>query len=234
MYWSSKQCALPGRTGPLLGPPPDEGWSARSGKEARDHGEAVGDGGRARRAEMQGRPLAGETVESLRPRPLAPDGPQGVREMLLHERHLGLDRRHHVAQAGARAAVRGHPGQDPGAPLLVHEAAGPVDRVHEDAQRGLRLGAPRRQHDPASREALRHQHDRPEAPQLALHQGRETLLADAIHRVDRVPLALVGHPGQVTRGGILAGLHHRGADLLVDASERRYEGPRLDHRPCSR
>ena len=66
---------------------------ARSGKEAGDHGEAMGDGGRARRAETQGRPLAGETVESLRPRPLALDGPQGVREMLLHERHLGLDRR---------------------------------------------------------------------------------------------------------------------------------------------
>ena len=93
---------------------------AGAGKEAGDHGETVRDGGSVGRPDMERFRRAVEPVESLRAGAETANGPEAVREVLLHERNLGLRGQHHVRECRVLPAIRCYAGQNPRAALLVH------------------------------------------------------------------------------------------------------------------
>ena len=85
--------------------------------------------------------LARQPVEALRLRAFAPQRPQLIRQVLLHQRNLRLHRQHDVPQRRGRPAIGRHAGEHPRAALLVHQAARAVDRVDDDPPVGRRLVA---------------------------------------------------------------------------------------------
>jgi len=110
------------------------------GEEARDAHETVLDALRARGREREGPAFPREPVVPFGARSLSRDRPERVGKVLLDERDLGLDRELHVEERRPGTAVPGNPSENPGASLLVHQPPGPVDGVHQDAERGILLG----------------------------------------------------------------------------------------------
>src|ERR1044071_3771593 len=73
----------------------------RTGKETRNHREAVADRGRARRPQRERCSFLRQTIESLGVRALAGHGPKNVAKMLLHERYFRLHRELYIAEVCA-------------------------------------------------------------------------------------------------------------------------------------
>ena len=174
------------------------------------------DGRRLRRPQREGRARARHQIEPLGARAFARHRPQRVGEVLLDQRDLGLHGDADVRQRLAAAAVGRDPGQDPGGPLLVHEAARAVDRIDErDDLRGA-LRRPLRQHAaPVRAQALGDQQTRP-----AGGEGGEAIdqhpFRHAIHRIDDVARLLAGHRRQLVGRRARARRDDFGADGLVN------------------
>src|SRR5690242_20785137 len=81
--------------------------------------------------------LASEAVVALSIETFPADGPERIGEMLLDQRNLRLHRQLDIAQAGLWAAIGRDASEDPRAPLLEHQAARAVNRVHQDAHLSL-------------------------------------------------------------------------------------------------
>jgi hypothetical protein len=153
--------------------------------------------------------------------------------MLLHERDLGLHSEHDVAQPRLDAAVRRHAGEDPRRPLLIHQAARPVDRIDEQPPPAFPLVRAARQHEPLGGKSLRDEHQRLGAREL-LEPRDERLLAHAVHRVDRVPRAVVRDVAQRLRTLLRERRHDARADLLVQLEDRRKQPARVGVRRHAR
>ena len=59
--------------------------------------------------------------------------------MLFEEWNLGLHGKYHIGQARRDAAVRRDAGENPGAALLIHQAARAVERIHQDSPATVRF-----------------------------------------------------------------------------------------------
>ena len=102
----------------------------------------MGDGVGRTGAEREGRGDGGgvEKVFADGVGALAFDRPEDVGEPELAGGELGHDGDFDVAEARRMAAVGGDAGEGPGAALVVHEGAGAVDGVEDEAELGLILG----------------------------------------------------------------------------------------------
>ena len=120
-----------------------------------------------------------------------------------------------LAREGRRVsgAVSGRDaGEDPRASLLVHEAAGAVDGIDDDAPpRARRIGASGQDEAPTG-QAFSDEDDGITAGHIIFECRNEPLLADAVDCVDGVPFVVVGHFRHLFGGGGLT----RGDDLVPD------------------
>ena len=196
---------------------------ARTRKEARNHREAVRDARGIRRTQAERLPRACQPVEAFRVCAKPPFRPEHVRQMLLGERNLRLNRQHDVAQVGRVAAIGRHAGQDPRASLLVHETARAVDRIHDHDKRcncGLRAS---RQHDAAPGQPFRYEHDRRARRDLTLEELDERVLAHPVDRVDRVSLVVCRDAGEIVEARALSRRDDRMPDFVVQGAQRRQQ-----------
>lgn len=110
------------------------------GEEVGDHGEAVGEvvGGGGPEGEWLGG--AGAEIEAVCGGGLAFDGPGDVGEGHFGGGEFGHDGGEAVSEAGVRAEVGCDGGEGPGGAFVVHEAAGAVDGVDDEADVGVRFG----------------------------------------------------------------------------------------------
>ncbi len=86
--------------------------------------------------------------ERCRPPPVPPIVSPSMAHQSLYRRYrprrfAELRGQDHIREGGVPPAIRRHAGQDPGAALLIHEAASPVDRIHEHAKEGRAFARPR-------------------------------------------------------------------------------------------
>jgi hypothetical protein len=151
-----------------------------------------------------------------------PHDPQAVREMLLEQRDLGLQRERDAGERGGVAAIRRHTRQNPAGPLLIHQAACAVDRI--DDHRDLRRGAVRQHAASGLAEPFGDEQHRPLACQR-LEMADERLFRHAIEREDRVAGVAADDGGErleVGAGTLAAGdngVAERGVDLPEPAEE---------------
>src|SRR2546426_11448140 len=115
--------------------------------------------------------------------------------MLLQKWDLGLHREHDVGEARRRTAIRCDTREDPGAPLLIHEAARAVERVDEEPPATVLLTRATREHEWIGDPLGDHAH-RFVARQLT-ETTHERRFAHPIYGVDRV--ARVARPSRVDR-----------------------------------
>ena len=171
---------------------------ASAREEARQHGEPVLDARRARRRELERVTLAAKHVGAQRLHAATADGPELVREVLLHERDLGLHGEHEIGQARVRNVGR-DAGEDPRAALLVHEPTRAVDRIDDEDVARLALVAAARQDHPPALEPLGDEHDAAQPAGFTLELRDEHFFAHAVDGVDRVAAGIAGHGGQRSR-----------------------------------
>ena len=106
---------------------------ARSRKESRDSGITVSDALSARRLQPDLLVFFGQPVEAFGVRALTSHRPEAIRQVLLDERYLGLNRQLNIAQICLSPAIWRHAGQHPGAAFLIHQAARAIDRIDNDS-----------------------------------------------------------------------------------------------------
>ncbi len=160
----------------------------RAGEEAGDHREAVRDAESPGRREREGTRLSREPIATLRARALSRNRPERIGEMLLQERDLGLDGELDVRERRCRAPVRRDTGQNPGASLLIHEAAGAIDGIDQDPEGGVVRRSVVRNDRVLSPSAMRRTGFRKrESPE----EVEDRRLAHAVDGVDRVALVVL-------------------------------------------
>ena len=218
----------------------DRGQGVPGTREEAHHGrEPVRDGVRLRRSQREAVPRARQAIDPAGLHPAAAQRPELVRQMLLEERNLGLHGQDDVAQARSGAPVRRDAREDPGAALLIHQAARAVDRVDQQAPAAVLFARspPPRQHEAVAGQSFGHQTERLLARDIgeALH---ERVLAYPVDGVDRIAVAFrVGsHGGEQLRRLPGARRDHRVADALVqrpDGLEQARGVRHLNHPLCS-
>src|SRR6185295_712094 len=108
---------------------------------------------------MECRDFGRQPVVALRLRPLSFDSPHLIGKMLLDPWDLRLNRDDNILQRRLRSAIRRNAGQYPGTAFLIHQAAGSIDGVHDDAPFGGRFAAAWRENHWTASQALRN-HDK--------------------------------------------------------------------------
>src|ERR1035437_9667754 len=117
--------------------------------------------------------------------------PNGIRQMLLNERYLGLDRKLYVMQICVLTAIWCNAGQYPRATFLIHQAPRAVDRVDDDTPYGIGRNGSTWQDDLAAVQAFGDQGDRNLRSDLPLKKIEQEFFAHSVHGKYRVALAII-------------------------------------------
>ena len=160
-----------------------------TGKELAQHGKAVADILRLAGLRHKGLLFPRHQVTPDGPDASTSGRPQGIGQILLGRRDLGLNGQRDIGERRLRAAVRSDSGKGPGAALVVHDLSCAIERIHDEAERGRVFRSAGRK-DPCA--ALGHEHERAARAQ-ALAGRHDHLVEPAVDLVDRVAGAFPGH-----------------------------------------
>ena len=188
---------------------------------------------RARWLSLQQSRIAGESIIADAADAVAANGPELVAKVLFDERDFSLDSDFNIGQRGFLAEVRRNAGEDPTGAFLIHEAAGAVDWVDDDAPAGIVLVGASRQCHPTVRQAFADQDDGLVGRNFAREAIDKGGFADPIDCVDDVAGAFVGDASEFIGRALFARHYDQAADRVVQAAERFDEVGGCGHKLAS-
>src|SRR6266542_4856701 len=80
--------------------------------------------------------FSGQSIKSFNLNPIASTTPKHIGQVLLDKRNLRLNGKYNISQSCLWSKVRRYTGQDPRTSFLIHQAAGAIYRVNNNAPHG--------------------------------------------------------------------------------------------------